>query len=191
MRSPRSPPGGQPQPPPPPPGRPPSPPSPIVSSPATLPDKEMLKLLLPLRYNGKTVIECNRFISQLLIYWAVNTTLSTIELKIQVALSLLMVMLEPGPPRSSPSSRLSRSRSKEQQLPLLTKRPSSRPLKPASATSTMPLQHKSSSPNSVPTRSGGLFWVWGPGTPRQVPQRYPLPRLPQNRARDVHHVGSR
>ncbi|KAF9797983.1 hypothetical protein IEO21_10810 [Rhodonia placenta] len=60
-----------------------------MSSPATLPDKEMLKLLLPLRYDGKTVIECNRFISQLLIYWAVNTTLSTIELKVQVALSLL------------------------------------------------------------------------------------------------------
>ncbi|KAF9797636.1 hypothetical protein IEO21_10837 [Rhodonia placenta] len=87
--SPRSPPSGQPQPSPPPPGRPPSPPSPIMSSPATLPDKEMLKLLLPLRYDGKTVIECNRFISQLLIYWAVNTTLSTIELKVQVALSLL------------------------------------------------------------------------------------------------------
>ncbi|KAF9795886.1 hypothetical protein IEO21_11061 [Rhodonia placenta] len=55
-----------------------------MSSPATLPDKEMLKLLLPLRYDGKTVIECNRFISQLLIYWAVNTTLSTIELKVQL-----------------------------------------------------------------------------------------------------------
>ncbi|KAF9799348.1 hypothetical protein IEO21_10584 [Rhodonia placenta] len=60
-----------------------------MSSPAVSPDKEMLKLLLPLRYDGKTVIECNRFISQLLIYWAVNTTLSTIELKVQVALSLL------------------------------------------------------------------------------------------------------
>ncbi|KAF9798517.1 hypothetical protein IEO21_10708 [Rhodonia placenta] len=60
-----------------------------MSSPATLPDKEMLKLLLLLHYDGKTVIECNRFISQLLIYWAVNTTLSTIKLKIQVALSLL------------------------------------------------------------------------------------------------------
>ncbi|KAF9794719.1 hypothetical protein IEO21_11160 [Rhodonia placenta] len=55
-----------------------------MSSPATLPDKEMLKLLLPLRYDGKTVIECNRFISQLLIYWAVNMTLSTIELKVQL-----------------------------------------------------------------------------------------------------------
>ncbi|KAF9797624.1 hypothetical protein IEO21_10848 [Rhodonia placenta] len=83
--SPRSPPGGQPQPPPPPPGHPLSPPPPIMSSPAMLPDKEMLKLLLTLRYDGKTVIECNRFISQLLIYWVVNTTLSTIELKIQLA----------------------------------------------------------------------------------------------------------
>ncbi|KAF9794410.1 hypothetical protein IEO21_11199 [Rhodonia placenta] len=46
-----------------------------MSSPATLPDKEMLKLLLPLRYDGKTVIECNRFISQLLIYWAVALSL--------------------------------------------------------------------------------------------------------------------
>lgn len=35
------------------------------------------------------VIECNCFILQLLIYWAINMTLSTIELKIQVALSLL------------------------------------------------------------------------------------------------------
>ncbi|OSX57489.1 hypothetical protein POSPLADRAFT_1157210 [Postia placenta MAD-698-R-SB12] len=60
-----------------------------MSSPAAAPDKETLKLLLPLRYDGKTVIECNRFVSQLLIYWAINTTLSTIELKVQVALSLL------------------------------------------------------------------------------------------------------
>ncbi|EED78275.1 predicted protein [Postia placenta Mad-698-R] len=59
-----------------------------MSSPASLPDKETLKLL-PLRYNGKSVVECNRFISQLLIYWAVNTALSTIKLKVQVALSLL------------------------------------------------------------------------------------------------------
>ncbi|EED84978.1 predicted protein [Postia placenta Mad-698-R] len=80
---------GQSQPPPPPPGHPPSPPPPIMSSPASPPDKETLKHLLPLCYDGKTVIECNRFISQLLIYWAVNTTLSTIKLKIQVALSLL------------------------------------------------------------------------------------------------------
>ncbi|KAF9800127.1 hypothetical protein IEO21_10438 [Rhodonia placenta] len=84
-RSPRSPPSGQPQPPPLPPGHSPSPPPPIMSSPASPPDKETLKHLLPLRYDGKTVIECNRFISQLLIYWAVNTTLSTIELKIQLA----------------------------------------------------------------------------------------------------------
>ncbi|KAF9798775.1 hypothetical protein IEO21_10666 [Rhodonia placenta] len=88
-RSPRSPPSGQSQPPPLPPGRPPSPQPPIMSSPASPPNKETLKHLLPLRYDGKTVIECNRFISQLLIYWAVNTALSTIELKVQVALSLL------------------------------------------------------------------------------------------------------
>ncbi|EED77533.1 predicted protein, partial [Postia placenta Mad-698-R] len=60
-----------------------------MSSPAAVPDKEMLKLLLPLRYDGKTVIECNRFLSQLRIYWLINTSLTTIELKVQVALSLL------------------------------------------------------------------------------------------------------
>ncbi|OSX58089.1 hypothetical protein POSPLADRAFT_1107943, partial [Postia placenta MAD-698-R-SB12] len=66
-----------------------SPSSPIMSSPAAVPDKETLKLLLPLRYDGKSVVECNRFISQLLIYWTINTALSSLELKIQVALSLL------------------------------------------------------------------------------------------------------
>ncbi|KAF9801196.1 hypothetical protein IEO21_10185 [Rhodonia placenta] len=69
------PPGRQPQPPPPPPGRSPSPPLPIMSSPASPPDKDTLKLLLLLRYDGKTVIECNHFISQLLIYWAVALSL--------------------------------------------------------------------------------------------------------------------
>ncbi|EED81426.1 predicted protein [Postia placenta Mad-698-R] len=88
-RSSRSSPGGQSQQSPSSVGSPSSPSSPIMSSPAAAPDKEMLKLLLPLRYDGKTVVECNRFVSQLLIYWAVNTTLSTIELKVQVALSLL------------------------------------------------------------------------------------------------------
>ncbi|OSX65725.1 hypothetical protein POSPLADRAFT_1052392 [Postia placenta MAD-698-R-SB12] len=66
-----------------------SPSSPIMSSPAAAPDKEMLKLLLPLCYDGKSVVECNRFILQLLIYWTINTALSTIELKVRVALSLL------------------------------------------------------------------------------------------------------
>ncbi|EED78162.1 predicted protein [Postia placenta Mad-698-R] len=80
--------GGPPQPPPPL-QHPPSPPTPIMSSPTTAPDKETLKLLLPLCYDGKTIIECNRFLSQLCIYWLVNTSLTTIELKIQVALSLL------------------------------------------------------------------------------------------------------
>ncbi|OSX58561.1 hypothetical protein POSPLADRAFT_1153324 [Postia placenta MAD-698-R-SB12] len=37
-----------------------------MSSPAAAPDKETLKLLLPLQYDGKTVVECNRFISHLL-----------------------------------------------------------------------------------------------------------------------------
>ncbi|EED82127.1 predicted protein [Postia placenta Mad-698-R] len=60
-----------------------------MSSPTAIPDKETLKLLLPLRYDGKSVVECNRFISQLLIYWTINTALSSLELKIQVALSLL------------------------------------------------------------------------------------------------------
>ncbi|EED81288.1 predicted protein [Postia placenta Mad-698-R] len=60
-----------------------------MSSPAAIPDKETLKLLLPLRYNGKTVIECNQFLSQLRIYWLINMSLTTIELKVQVALSLL------------------------------------------------------------------------------------------------------
>ncbi|EED79519.1 predicted protein [Postia placenta Mad-698-R] len=80
--------GGPPQPPPPP-QRPPSPPTPIMSSPAAAPDKETSKLLLPLRYDGKTVIKCDRFLSQLRIYWLINTSLTTIELKVQVALSLL------------------------------------------------------------------------------------------------------
>ncbi|KAF9804461.1 hypothetical protein IEO21_09390 [Rhodonia placenta] len=66
---------GQPQPPPPPPGHSPSPPPLIMSSPTSPPDKETLKHLLPLRYDGKMVIECNRFISQLLIYWAVALSL--------------------------------------------------------------------------------------------------------------------
>ncbi|EED84777.1 predicted protein [Postia placenta Mad-698-R] len=60
-----------------------------MSSPSTAPDKETLKLLLPLRYDGKTVIECDRNLSQLHIYWLINTSLTTIELKVQVALSLL------------------------------------------------------------------------------------------------------
>ncbi|KAF9796912.1 hypothetical protein IEO21_10933 [Rhodonia placenta] len=84
-RSPHSPTSGGPPQPPPPPQRPPSPPTPIMSSPATTPDKETLKLLLPLRYDGKTVIECDRFLSQLRIYWLVNTSLTTIELKVQLA----------------------------------------------------------------------------------------------------------
>ncbi|OSX65899.1 hypothetical protein POSPLADRAFT_1052571 [Postia placenta MAD-698-R-SB12] len=88
-RSSRSSPGGQSQQSPPSAGSPSSPSSPIMSSPAAVPDKETLKLLLPLRYDGKSVIECNRFISQLLIYWTINTALSSLELKIQVALSLL------------------------------------------------------------------------------------------------------
>ncbi|EED82454.1 predicted protein [Postia placenta Mad-698-R] len=66
--------------------RPPLPP--IMSSPPPV-DKEVLKLLLPLRYDGKTVIECNQFLSQLRVYWQGNTALTTIELKVQVALSLL------------------------------------------------------------------------------------------------------
>ncbi|OSX66160.1 hypothetical protein POSPLADRAFT_1107363, partial [Postia placenta MAD-698-R-SB12] len=84
-RSSRSPPGGQSQQSPSSAGSPSSPSSPIMSSPAAVPDKETLKLLLPLRYDGKSVIECNRFISQLLIYWTINTALSSLELKIQVA----------------------------------------------------------------------------------------------------------
>ncbi|EED81819.1 predicted protein [Postia placenta Mad-698-R] len=60
-----------------------------MSSFAAAPNKETLKLLLPLRYDGKTIIECDRFLSQLRIYWLINTSLTTIELKVQVALSLL------------------------------------------------------------------------------------------------------
>ncbi|OSX60781.1 hypothetical protein POSPLADRAFT_1146643 [Postia placenta MAD-698-R-SB12] len=59
-----------------------------MTTPAS-PDKEVLKHLLPLRYNGKIVLECNHFVSQLQIYWAINTVLSTLELKVQVALALL------------------------------------------------------------------------------------------------------
>ncbi|EED85081.1 predicted protein [Postia placenta Mad-698-R] len=60
-----------------------------MSSSSTAPDKETLKLLLPLRYDSKTVIECDRFLLQLRIYWLVNTLLTIIELKVQVVLSLL------------------------------------------------------------------------------------------------------
>ncbi|OSX64227.1 hypothetical protein POSPLADRAFT_1054840 [Postia placenta MAD-698-R-SB12] len=60
-----------------------------MSSPLTAPDKKTLKLLLPLRYDSKTIIECDRFLSQLRIYWLINTSLTTIELKVQIALSLL------------------------------------------------------------------------------------------------------
>ncbi|EED77018.1 predicted protein [Postia placenta Mad-698-R] len=60
-----------------------------MSSPVTTPNKETLKLLLPLQYDGKTIKECDRFLSQLRIYWLVNMLLTTIELKVQVALSLL------------------------------------------------------------------------------------------------------
>ncbi|EED79254.1 predicted protein [Postia placenta Mad-698-R] len=88
-RSPHSPTSGGPSQLPLPPQCPPSPPTPIMPSPATAPDKETLKLLLPLRYDGKTVIECDIFLSQLRIYWLINTLLTTIELKVQVALSLL------------------------------------------------------------------------------------------------------
>ncbi|OSX56213.1 hypothetical protein POSPLADRAFT_1160699, partial [Postia placenta MAD-698-R-SB12] len=88
-RSSRSSPSGQSQQPSPPAGSPPSPSLLVMSSPAPPPDKDTLKLLLPLRYDGKTVIECDRFLSQLRIYWLVNTSLTTIELKVQVALSLL------------------------------------------------------------------------------------------------------
>ncbi|OSX63344.1 hypothetical protein POSPLADRAFT_1139251, partial [Postia placenta MAD-698-R-SB12] len=88
-RSSRSSPGGQSQQSPSSAGSPSSPSPPIMSSPAAVLDKETLKLLLPLRYDGKTVIECNRFLSQLRIYWLINTLLTTIELKVQVALSLL------------------------------------------------------------------------------------------------------
>ncbi|KAF9802857.1 hypothetical protein IEO21_09800 [Rhodonia placenta] len=46
-----------------------------MSSPASPPDKETLKHLLPLRYDGKTVIECDRFLSQLRVYWIVALSL--------------------------------------------------------------------------------------------------------------------
>ncbi|OSX67975.1 hypothetical protein POSPLADRAFT_1130015 [Postia placenta MAD-698-R-SB12] len=88
-RSSRSSTSGRPPQPPPPPQCPPSPSTPIMSSPSTAPNKETLKLLLLLQYDGKTVIECDRFLSQLRIYWLVNTSLTTIELEVQVALSLL------------------------------------------------------------------------------------------------------
>ncbi|EED77084.1 predicted protein, partial [Postia placenta Mad-698-R] len=80
--------GGPPQPPLPP-CHPLSPPLLIMSSPSTALNKETLKLLLPFCYDGKTIIECDRFLLQLCIYWLVNTSLTTIELKVQVALSLL------------------------------------------------------------------------------------------------------
>ncbi|OSX61517.1 hypothetical protein POSPLADRAFT_1057292 [Postia placenta MAD-698-R-SB12] len=109
-RSSRSPPGGQSQQLPPSAGSPSSPSSPIMSSPAAVPNKETLKLLLCHEFaydqhiylqsdvkpsltlhpfGVESVVECNCFISQLLIYWTINTALSFLELKIQVALSLL------------------------------------------------------------------------------------------------------
>ncbi|KAF9800757.1 hypothetical protein IEO21_10301 [Rhodonia placenta] len=45
-----------------------------MTTPAPL-DKETLKHLLPLCYDGKTVIECNRFLLQLRIYWQVALSL--------------------------------------------------------------------------------------------------------------------
>ncbi|KAF9801508.1 hypothetical protein IEO21_10098 [Rhodonia placenta] len=64
----------QPQQPPSPTGSPLSPSSPVMSSPVWS-NKEVLKLLLPLQYDGKTVVECNQFIFQLLIYWQVVLSL--------------------------------------------------------------------------------------------------------------------
>ncbi|OSX62430.1 hypothetical protein POSPLADRAFT_1057020 [Postia placenta MAD-698-R-SB12] len=55
-------------------------PTPLPISTATPMDKEMLKLLIPTRYDGKTVQECNRFLAMLKLYWAVNTFLSTINI---------------------------------------------------------------------------------------------------------------
>ncbi|KAF9801504.1 hypothetical protein IEO21_10105 [Rhodonia placenta] len=46
-----------------------------MSSPASPPNKETLRLLLPLRYDGKTVIECDWLLSQLRIYWLVALSL--------------------------------------------------------------------------------------------------------------------
>ncbi|KAF9802743.1 hypothetical protein IEO21_09830 [Rhodonia placenta] len=85
-RSSRSSPGRQSQQPSSPVGSPLSPSSPVMLSPVSPPNKETLRLLLPLRYDGKTVIECDRFLSQLRIYWLVNTSLTTIELKVQLVL---------------------------------------------------------------------------------------------------------
>ncbi|EED79882.1 predicted protein [Postia placenta Mad-698-R] len=61
---------------------------PTALTPASAVLDKTLKLLLPLRYDGKTIIECNRFLLQLCIYWLINTSLTIIELKVQVALSL-------------------------------------------------------------------------------------------------------
>ncbi|EED79508.1 predicted protein [Postia placenta Mad-698-R] len=61
-RSSRSSASGRPPQPPPPPQRPPSPPTPIMSSPAAAPDKETLKLLLPLRY------DCHELVRRLAIF---------------------------------------------------------------------------------------------------------------------------
>ncbi|KAF9806800.1 hypothetical protein IEO21_08532 [Rhodonia placenta] len=55
-----------------------------MATPAPI-NKEVLKLLPPLHDDGKTVVECNRFLSQLRIYWQVNTVLTTIELKVGLA----------------------------------------------------------------------------------------------------------
>ncbi|KAF9799965.1 hypothetical protein IEO21_10471 [Rhodonia placenta] len=59
------------------------PPPPVMATLAPI-NKEVLKLLLPLHYDRKTVVKCNRFLSQLRIYWQVNTALTTIKLKVQL-----------------------------------------------------------------------------------------------------------
>ncbi|EED85526.1 predicted protein [Postia placenta Mad-698-R] len=118
-RSSRSPPGGQSQQSPSSAGSPSSPSSPIMSSPAAVPDKETLKLLLPLRYDGKSVIECNRFISQLLIYWTINTALSSLELKIQAFADDFVVRPASPGPSIADSSGSKKRRVDEPPRPLL------------------------------------------------------------------------
>ncbi|EED81569.1 predicted protein [Postia placenta Mad-698-R] len=206
-RSSRSSASGRPPQPPPPPQRPPSPPTPIMSSPAAAPDKETLKLFLPLRYDGKTVIECDRFLSQLRIYWLINTSLTTIELKVQVALSLL-----DGDARAWATPYFAQLASVQMGVQGVTT-----PFRNEAAFTAAFTAHFGNLDDAAAAQvelaklcadksvrkthgggilrtvqgSGGPFRVWGPGTTRQVPERYPLPRISQDRARDLHHVASR
>ncbi|EED80075.1 predicted protein [Postia placenta Mad-698-R] len=178
-----------------------------MSSPAAVLDKETLKLLLPLRYDGKTVIDCDRFLSQLRIYWMVNTSLTTIELKVQVALSLLdgdarawatpyfaqLVSVQIGVQGATTpfANKAAFAAAFKARFGNLNDEAAAQvELAKLCADKTVREKHRCGILRAV-QGSGGPFWVWGPGAPRQVPEWHPLPHVPKDRARDFHHVARR